>query len=80
MEKKLYLVNILVEGYEQQEEERDGYEDDDDQDGDDKEQEDDDCDDLDELQKVWRPISRQKKGKSLKLQKQSIGSLGVVKL
>jgi hypothetical protein len=41
MEKKLYLVSIVVEGFEQMENEKNGVEDDDDEDKDDKELNDD---------------------------------------
>jgi hypothetical protein len=52
MDKKLYLVNIKVEGYEQKEDDQDDLDDDDDQNEDDKDENDEAFDELDDLQNV----------------------------
>jgi hypothetical protein len=58
MEKKLYLVSIVVEGFEQMENEKNEVEDDDDKDKDDKELNDDECDDLDDIPKSMKTDRR----------------------
>jgi hypothetical protein len=69
MDKKLYLVKVVVEGYEQVEEDKDrDEEEDDDQNGDDNELEDDDCGDLDDFPKSMETDKKGEKGLSLQLQ------------
>jgi hypothetical protein len=72
MDKKLYLVTMVVEGYEQVEEDKDGdEEEDDDQNGDDNELEDDDCGDLDDFPKSME--TDKKRGKWSKFTTSAIG-------